>query len=96
MRGIILLRTDQTAICLVICGLEILQECCRLKGPATRNDIVDYFVTMLVLDAIFATLKSIVDDIFDDIDTCGMAFTPVSLIGLLNIFTKSCNSHRQN
>ena len=29
------------------------------KGPATRNDIVDDFVTIRVLDAIFAMLKSI-------------------------------------
>ena len=32
------------------------------KGPATRNDNVDDFVMMLVLDAIFAKLKSIVDN----------------------------------
>ena len=41
------------------------------KGPATCNDIVDYFVTRRSLDAIFSTLKSIVDDIV----TCGMALS---------------------
>ena len=32
------------------------------KGPATRNDIVNDFVDDARADAIFATLKSIVDD----------------------------------
>ena len=46
------------------------------KGYATRNDIVEDFVTMLALDAIFATLKSIVDnEIVDDIVTCGRALS---------------------
>ena len=46
-----------------------------MNGYATRNDIVDDFVTMRALDAIFVTLKSIVDDeIVDDIVTCGIAF----------------------
>ena len=37
-------------------------DLCVSTGPATRNDIVDDFVTMRALDAIFATLKAIVDD----------------------------------
>ena len=41
------------------------------KGPAIRNDIVNDFVDDARADAIFATLKSIVDDIV----TCGMALT---------------------
>ena len=43
------------------------------KGPATRNDIVDDFVTMRALNSIFATLNSIVDDIV----TCGMALSRI-------------------
>ena len=34
----------------------------RAKGYATRNNFGNDFVTMHALDAIFATLKSIVDD----------------------------------
>ena len=47
-----------------------LSQSLKKALPATRNDIVDDFVTMRALDAIFATLKAIVDDIV----TCGMAF----------------------
>ena len=51
------------------------------KGYATRNDIVDDFVTMRALDAIFATLKSIVDyEIVYDIVTCGIAFRRNTII----------------
>ena len=51
-----------------------------LKGCATRNDIGDDFVTMRALDAIFAMLKSIVDDfILDDIVTCGIALRHAKL-----------------
>ena len=32
------------------------------KGPATRNDFVNAIVNDRALDAIFATLKAIVDD----------------------------------
>ena len=35
---------------------------CRPKGPATRNDTVNDFVDDARADAIFATLKTIVDD----------------------------------
>ena len=41
---------------------------CKYESFKTHNDIVNDFVTMHALDAIFATLKSIVDDIV----TCGM------------------------
>ncbi len=50
----------------------------RYKGPASRNDIVDDFVTMLALDAIFAALKAIVDDIV----TCGMTFIGLLMAGM--------------
>ena len=40
-----------------------------IKGYAIRNDFVDDFAMMRALDAIFATLKSIVEDIV----TCGIA-----------------------
>ena len=43
------------------------------KGPATRNDFVNDIVNDARADAIFATLKAIVDDIV----TCGMALKAV-------------------
>ena len=46
------------------------------KGSVRRNDFVNDIVNDRALDAIFATLKAIVDDeIVDDIVTCGRAFT---------------------
>ena len=50
-----------------------------IKAYATRNDIVDDFVTMCTLDAIFATLKSIA--------TCGIAFPLVFLYIASTILT---------
>ena len=47
--------------------------CCRTKGPATRNDFVNDIVDDAHADAIFATLKTIVDDIVTD----GRAFRKV-------------------
>ena len=37
-------------------------EICVCKGPATRNDFVNDIVNDARADAIFATLKAIVDD----------------------------------
>ena len=47
----------------------------RFKGPATRNDLVNDIVDDARADAIFATLKTIVDDIV----TCGRALTQTSV-----------------
>ena len=53
--------------------------CSMSKGPATRNDFVNDIVDDARADAIFATLKTIVDDIVDYIVTCGRAFSVVIL-----------------
>ena len=50
----------------------LLEHFC--KGPATLNDFVNDIVNDARADAIFATLKAIVDDIV----TCGMAFSLLS------------------
>ena len=52
------------------------------KGPATRNDFVNDIVNDARADAIFATLKAIVDDEKSTISStisCGMAFTTMFL-----------------
>ena len=43
-------------------GGAIVNIIYRCKGPATRNDFVNDIVNDRALDAIFATLKAIVDD----------------------------------
>ena len=49
-----------------------------MKSYATRYHFIDDLVTMCALDAIVATLKSIVDyEIIDDIVPCGIAYKAV-------------------
>ena len=55
--------------CVLSCELP---SAALYKGPATRNDNVDDIVDDARDDAIFATLKSI----FDDIGSCGRDLRP--------------------
>ena len=58
---------------------SLVIRCGRCKGYAARNGMVDDFVTMVALDAIFVTLKSISDEeIVDDI-VRGLRVTYISV-----------------